>query len=118
MRETIRPDRSIWRRRCAMTLQKITPGARRFLTFVVLLDLSLLATIGAICWFGGWRTAWDFGNGLTYAGLAIMLVGGLQYFGSFSRAADPIAGYRSTNLADQAGWVRRAIGERDSAFAT
>jgi hypothetical protein len=95
----------------------LTATAKRFLIFVVILDLALLAIVGAVCWFGGWHRAWDYGNGLTYAGLATIAVGALQFVGSFTREVDPIAGYHTTNLADQLGLVRRALGERDSTFA-
>jgi hypothetical protein len=90
---------------------------RRFLLFVVLLDLVLLAIVGAICWFGGWRSALDYAHGLTYAGLIIFACGGMQYVGSFTRTIDPIAGYRSTPSGERLAWMQRAMGEQDSSFA-
>ena len=101
-----------------MTPHRLSPTVRRYLVFAAFLDLMLLVIMGAICWFGGWRTAWDYGNGLTYAGLATLAVGALQCVGSFTRATDPIAGYHTTNLGEHLVGVRRAVGERDGTFAT
>jgi hypothetical protein len=100
-----------------MASQGMAFTAKRVTLFVVMLDLLLLALMGIVCWFGGWHRAWDYGNGLTYAGIATVAVGAMQFVGSFTRAVDPIAGYHTTNLAEQRGMVRRALGERDSTFA-
>ena len=46
----------------------------RFLRTVVLVDLGIFVAVGLVCWFGGWRTVYQYGNGLRLAGtLAIGL---------------------------------------------
>jgi hypothetical protein len=99
-----------------MTQRRGLAAVGRFLIFVALLDLFILVVIGLVCWFGGWRTAADYANGLTYAGLAVAAIGGMRYFGGLTSTANPNAGYHSTNLGEHLAWVRRASGESDSAF--
>ena len=89
----------------------------RFLLFVALLNLLMVAVMGLVCWFGGWRTAGDFGNGLTYAGLVVMATGAMRYFGGLANNVNPALGYQSMDLREHHNWVVRTIGERDSAFA-
>ena len=91
-------------------------AAARFLRNVALLDLAILAGTALVCWLGGWRTAGDYANGLVYAGIAAMALGGLRYFASPTGAADPTAGYHSVNLRDHHNRAQRAISESDSAF--
>jgi hypothetical protein len=88
----------------------------RFVLFVALLNVVMLVVIGLVCWFGGWRTLGDFGNGLTYAGLLVMAAGGMRYFGGIANGANPTMGLHSTNLREHHNRVVRAMGERDSAF--
>jgi hypothetical protein len=88
----------------------------QFLLFVALLNAIIGAAIGAICWLGGWHTAGDFGNGLTYAGLVVMAIGAARYVGELSNYVNPVAGYSSINLREQHNWAVRAMNERDSAF--
>lgn len=47
----------------------------RFLRNIVLIDLGIFATTGLVCWFGGWRTAYYYGNGLMLAGVLAMALG-------------------------------------------
>jgi hypothetical protein len=91
-------------------------GALRFLGFVALAELAILIITGVICLVGGWRTPGDYANGLTYAGLVVMALGGLRYFASPTAAIDPLAGYHSTNLRDELARRQGAIAESDSAF--
>ncbi|MFN8513920.1 MAG: hypothetical protein U0841_15315 [Chloroflexia bacterium] len=65
----------------------------------------------------GWRTAGDFGNGLTYAGLVVMAIGAMRYFGGLANNVNPALGYQSMDLREHHNWVVRTIVERDSAFA-
>lgn len=90
----------------------------RFLLFVALANVVVFAAVGLICWFGGWRTAGDFGNGLTYAGLVIMATGGMRYFGGLANNVNPAMGYHSMNLREQHKGMVRFLDERDSAFVT
>ena len=55
---------------------------RRFLTTIwrslkniVFIELGIFATVGLICWLGGWRTLYQYGNGLMLAGVAILALG-------------------------------------------
>ena len=73
--------------------------------------------MGIAGWLGGWRTAGDYGNGLTHAGLAVLALGAMRYFGGLTRAVAPAAGDHRTTPNEQLGAMRRALGEQDSAFA-
>ncbi len=58
-----------------MEKQGVLTGILRFLRTVVLINLGIFAGVGLICWFGGWRTAHQYGNGLMLAGVAAMVAG-------------------------------------------
>jgi hypothetical protein len=88
----------------------------RFVLFVALLNVIIFVVIGLVCWFGGWRTLGDFGNGLTYAGLVVVATGGMHYFGGLANSANPAMGYHSLNLREHHNWMVRTIAEQDSAF--
>ena len=91
-------------------------GTLRFLRFVALAELTILIVTGVVCLVGGWRTPVDYANGLTYAGLAVMALGGLRYFAGETGTVDPHAEYRATNLREHHKLVQRNIAESDSAF--
>lgn len=55
--------------------ERVSKSTLRFLRGVALIDLGILGIVGLICWFGGWRTAYDYGNGLIWAGIAAFLLG-------------------------------------------
>ncbi len=100
-----------------MMAQRARPsGAWRFLRFVGLAELAIAAVVALVCLVGGWRTPIDYANGLTYAGLVIMALGGLRYFASDTGTIDPGAGHHSTNLSEHHKHVQRSIAESDSAF--
>jgi hypothetical protein len=65
----------------------------RFIQYVVLIDLVIFAVTGLICWFGGWRSTEDYGIALTWAGLAIILVGFGSLVGSVLIAGNPTYHY-------------------------
>jgi hypothetical protein len=99
-----------------MAANRVLAVVGRFLLFVALLNMVAFAVIGLICWFGGWRTAGDFGNGLTYAGLVIMGIGAARYFGGLANNVNPAMGYHALNLREQHNGIVRFMSERDSAF--
>ena len=89
----------------------------RFLLTLGLVNLVAFVGVALACWLGGWRTLADYGDGLTYAGLAVMAFGGLRYFVAGNVGSpDPMAGYRSTNLGDHFRQRQQAEAESDSAF--
>ena len=99
-----------------MTQRRGLFAAGRFLRHAVLTNLAILAVTGLVCWFGGWRAAGDYANGLVYAGIAVMAVGGLRYFASETGVRDPAAGYYSVNLREHHDRTQQTIAESDSAF--
>jgi hypothetical protein len=99
-----------------MAENRVLAVVGRFLLFVALLNVATLAVTGLVCWFGGWHTAGDFGNGLTYAGLVVMATGATRYVGSLANNANPAIGYYSMDLREHHNRVVRTMGERDSAF--
>ena len=58
-----------------MGRQGVLAGILRFLRTVVLIDLGIFAAVGLVCLLGGWRTAYQYGNGLSLAGAAAMVIG-------------------------------------------
>ena len=100
-----------------MMKQRGHPSAAwRFLRFVGLAELAIAAVVALVCLVGGWRAPIDYANGLTYAGLVVMAIGGLRYVASPTAAIDPSAGYHSTNLGDEFARKQGAIAESDSGF--
>ena len=99
-----------------MTQRGRPSGAWRFLRFVGLAELAIAAVAALVCLVGGWRTLGDYANGLAYAGLAVMALGGLRYFAGETGTADPHAEYRTTNLREHHKLMQRNIAESDSAF--
>ncbi len=88
----------------------------RFLRTLALVNLAIVVGVALVCWLGGWRTLADYANGLTYAGLVVMALGGLRYFVSDTGTIDPGAGYHSINLSEHHKHVQRSMAESDSAF--
>ena len=65
----------------------------RILGKILLADSVLVIVVGAVCWFGGWRTMNTFATGLMYAGMGAMILGGLSAYGGNSIARDPTYRY-------------------------
>lgn len=61
----------------------------RFLRNAVLIDLGIFVAVGLVCWFGGWRTAGHYGNGLVWAGVAAISFGILGLWGNWSITQSP-----------------------------
>ena len=99
-----------------MTQRRASSAGWRFLRFIGLAELAIAAVVALVCLVGGWHTPVDYANGLTYAGLVVMALGGLRYFASPTGTIDPLAGYHSTNLSEHHQCVQRGIAESDSAF--
>ncbi len=60
----------------------------RFLRNVALIDLGIFVVVGLVCWFGGWRTATHYGNGLLLAGVAVMAAGVFSLVGGWGITRD------------------------------
>ncbi|MBM4467009.1 MAG: hypothetical protein FJ014_15900 [Chloroflexi bacterium] len=58
-----------------MEKQGVLTGILRFLGTVVLIDLGIFAAVGLVCWLGGWRTAYQYGGVLFWAGVAAIVIG-------------------------------------------
>lgn len=54
----------------------------RFVVKVMAVAVLVLLITGLVCWFGGWHTWREFGDGLFYAGVATMGIGLLSIMGS------------------------------------
>lgn len=54
-----------------------------------LLIAGAMATVAIICWVGGWRTPYDFGNGLIWAGTIVIAAGAFGVAGSRDALGDP-----------------------------
>ncbi|MBN1217851.1 MAG: hypothetical protein JXM69_02895 [Anaerolineae bacterium] len=65
----------------------------RFLAKVVLIVLVVFVAVSLVCWFFGWRTSQDYGNGLFLAGLLVMVIGGISFLGIMNRFGDPKYSY-------------------------
>lgn len=44
-------------------------------------EIVILALTGLVCWWLGWRTLAEYGTGLVWAGLAVMLLGMFSVLG-------------------------------------
>ncbi len=57
-----------------MKEQEWFPTISRFLRLVVLINLGMLAAVALACWFIGWRTAYQYGAGLSLAGMVVIII--------------------------------------------
>ena len=78
----------------------------RFLRNVLFVDLGIAIVIGLICWFGGWRTAFHYGNGLLLAGVAAIVLGVYSLRGSSHLTRQP-GGYQYAGSAGTESMWRR-----------
>ena len=51
----------------------------RFLKPFLLIDVGIFVAVSLVCWFGGWRSAFHYGNGLIIAGVGAMAIGVLSW---------------------------------------
>jgi len=82
----------------------------RFLKPVLFTDLGIFAAVGLVCWFGGWQSAFYYGNGLIIAGIAAMAVGVLSLLGGWS--ATRSFEYQSSQMAGEGETAARVREER------
>lgn len=76
--------------RMRIKMRRFLRAIWRFLRTVVLINLAIFAGVGLICWLGGWRTLYQYGNGLMLAGAAALALGVYSVSGSWhgSRSFD------------------------------
>ena len=58
-------------------------GGWRFLRSVALVDAVIFLIVGLVCWTGGWRTIYQYGGGLFWAGMLAMIVGASSVRGTW-----------------------------------
>ncbi len=77
----------------------------RLLGKILLADLIIFIIVGAVCWFGGWRTLENYGTGLMYGGIGAIMVAGLSALGGTEIARNPTYRYiqsvMSNSLSDR-----------------
>jgi hypothetical protein len=66
-----------------MKIREIFSSIPRFLRIVVPMDLGIFVIVGLVCWFGGWRTAYQYGEGLFMAGALAIGLGFLSIVGNW-----------------------------------
>jgi hypothetical protein len=72
----------------------------RFLVKILLIEIVILIATAIICWFVGWRTFSEFGQGLIYAGIVALLFSTSSIFGASRLAKDPTIRYIQSVTAD------------------
>jgi hypothetical protein len=73
----------------------------RFLVKILLIEIVILIATAIICWFVGWRTFSEFGQGLIYAGIAALFFAASSIFGASRLAKDPTIRYIQSVSADE-----------------
>jgi uncharacterized membrane protein YfcA len=74
----------------------------RFLIKILITEVVILIITAIICWFVGWRTFSEFGQGLIYAGIAVLFFSASSIFGATRLAKDPTVRYIQSVSADDA----------------
>jgi hypothetical protein len=72
----------------------------RFLIKILIIEVVILIATAIICWFIGWRTFSEFGQGLIYAGIVALFFGASSIFGATRLAKDPTIRYIQSVSAD------------------
>ena len=68
----------------------------RFLIKIIIIEIVIFIATAVICWFGGWRALSDFGNGLIYAGIIMMIFGSFSVLGASRSGRYPTSRYLQT----------------------
>ena len=61
----------------------------RYARVVALIDLFLFAAVGVVHALSGWNTAFQYGGGLTWAGMLVVAFGILSLLGGFGLTRNP-----------------------------
>jgi hypothetical protein len=61
----------------------------RYARVVALIDLFLFAAVGVVHLLAGWNTAYQYGGGLTWAGMLVVALGILTLLGGFGLTRNP-----------------------------
>jgi hypothetical protein len=67
---------------------------------ILLSEMVLFIIVGAVCWFGGWRTLGNYATGLMYGGIGAILLGGVTAFGGNTIARDPTYRYIQSDMSN------------------
>jgi len=73
-----------------------------------MVDLGVFVVIGLACWLCGWRTAYQYGRGLLWAGTAAILLG----------LASGTGGWVGTHAQDFETQYARSVGAQSSSERT
>lgn len=55
-----------------------------FLKLVAIVVWLEMVVVGLICWLGGWRTMTHYSNGMFFAGLIALIIGGYSLMGNYN----------------------------------
>jgi hypothetical protein len=82
----------------------------RFLVKILIIEIVIFIATAVICWFGGWRTLSEFGNGLIYAGIVVLVFGASSVLGATRMGRNPTSRYIHTlSMGDLHDRSRRRI---------
>jgi hypothetical protein len=88
-----------------------------FVTRVLVIDTGMFAVVGAICWFGGWRSWEAFSDGLIYASGAVLAFAAFSAYGGWQQTGSFTYQYGSTvNPDDGHTRARRTYADRNAGF--
>jgi hypothetical protein len=68
----------------------------RFLLKILIIEVVILIITSVICWLCGWHTFSEFGQGLIYAGIVVLLFGASSMVGATRLGRDPTIRYIQT----------------------
>lgn len=57
---------------------------KKLIRSIILVDVILMIIVGLIVFIGGWRTLYDYGQGLVYAGMLTIGLGVMSVWGNYS----------------------------------
>ncbi len=89
----------------------------RFLKPVPLIDLGIFVAVGLVCWFGGWRSAFHYSNGLIIAGVGAMAIGVFSLFGGWGITRNFVYQHaQSAGENDVVAQARRELKDTDQSY--
>jgi len=70
--------------------------------------VGLAVVVGVVCWFGGWRSLYEYATALQYAAIAVFIIGGFGLLASCSRL-----GRKPLRLSDTSILYQQQLGQMD-----